>query len=83
MNSMGILTALSTYRWLLLNNKVTIVAIEMSSNMLFLLQNKTRHLSLRHRALTMVGCSWGWSVCLSFPPLIGWGQYLPEGNGMR
>ena len=39
--------------------------------------------ALRQRVVIMVGCSWVWSVSLSFPPLIGWGQYLPEGNGMR
>jgi hypothetical protein len=46
-------------------------------------QGKMRYLILRQRAVTMVGCSWVWSVSLSLPPIIGWGQYLPEGNGMR
>ena len=79
---MGILTALSTFRWMMLNTKVTIMAVQIY-HIYIILQGKMRYLTLRQRALTMVGCSWVWSVSLSFPPLIGWGQYLPEGNGMR
>jgi hypothetical protein len=85
MNSMGNLTALSTFRLMLLKNKVVTVAIEIGNYIRFydILQGKTRYLSLRQIAVTMVGCSCVWSVCLSLPPLFGWGQYLPEENGMR
>ena len=82
MNSMGILTALSTFRWMLLNNKVTITSVKVV-HIYIIFQGKMKCLSLRQRAVSMVGCSWVWSVSLFFPPLIGWGQYLPEGNGMR
>ena len=67
---------------MLLNNKVTIMSVEIA-NIYTIFQGKMRYLTLRQRAVTMVGCSWVWSVSLSLPPLIGWGQYLPEGNGMR
>ena len=79
---MDILTDLSTFRWMLLNNKVTVIFVEIFY-IYIILQGKMRYLTLRQRAVAMVGCSWVWSVSLSFPPLIGWGQYLPEANGMR
>ena len=81
MNSMGILTALSTFRWMLLNNKVNILCVEIAHIYIIFL-GKMRYLTLRQSAVTMVGCSWVWSVSLSFAPLIGWEQYLQEGNGM-
>ena len=31
----------------------------------------------------LVGAGWLWSLALAAPPLLGWGVYLPESNGMR
>ena len=31
----------------------------------------------------MVIGGWIWSLLVSSPPLLGWGVYLPESNGMR
>ena len=33
--------------------------------------------------VTMMVASWSWSVAMAAPPLLGWGVYLPESNGMR
>ena len=34
------------------------------------------------RAIPMITFSWVWSIFLSLPPLLGWGSYRPEKNGM-
>ena len=31
----------------------------------------------------MIAGGWLWSFLMSSPPLLGWGIYLPESNGMR
>ena len=33
-------------------------------------------------AIPMMAFSWVWSISLSLPPLLGWGSYRPEKNGM-
>ena len=82
MNTMGILTSLSIFRMLVLRNKVSMVPkilVKISP----VLQGSSSSLSMRQWAVTMVFCTWVWSVGLAMPPLIGWGQYAPEENGMR
>ena len=31
----------------------------------------------------MIAGGWLWSIFMALPPLMGWGIYLPESNGMR
>ena len=47
----------------------------------FLCQGK-RNLLYKTVPMMIISC-WVWSVILAIPPLLGWGRYLPEDNGMR
>jgi hypothetical protein len=40
-------------------------------------------ISRQHIIIQLIILSWVWSICLALPPLLGWGQYRPEANGMR
>ena len=40
-------------------------------------------ISRKRTICILVIFSWIWSIFLAFPPLLGWGAYLPEGNWMR
>merc|ERR1719233_1545461 len=33
-------------------------------------------------APSLITISWVWSITLALPPLLGWGQFRPESNGM-
>ena len=47
------------------------------------MQGNPSQLSKQRKVRLMIIFGWVWSVCLSFPPLLGWGQFSPESNGMR
>ncbi|XP_023330884.1 green-sensitive opsin-3 [Eurytemora carolleeae] len=43
---------------------------------------EARHISASQLARGLVWLNWCWSLMFAVPPLVGWGQYLPEVNGM-
>ena len=45
---------------------------------------KDRWFGDKERAVrVMVGTGWLYSLALALPPLLGWGSFAPETNGMR
>ena len=37
----------------------------------------------RRLVVVMMAASLAWSLTMALPPLLGWGHYTPERNGMR
>ena len=99
MNSMNTLMCISTFRFLVISNKV--ICLIKHSNLLefkvnyFLYHMCSKYFYLHFQfsllsktggmkivVVLMVLFSWIWSILLALPPLLGWGTFVPEMNGM-
>ena len=82
MYSINIFTAISLYRFIFIKQNVSTFFCFLSACNIFdqssgLLTDKRRLVML------MMVASLVWSLTMSLPPLLGWGHYTPEQNGMR
>ena len=84
MYCMNILSCIAFYRWLVLHTDVSIylwlfkvMSLLKSFQIHRIFNNKKRVV------MVMITYSLAMSTVLSSPPLLGWGHFAPEENGMR
>ena len=81
---MSSLTNCSIHRWILVHCEVVQSSLQYRIvKYSILIKGSAVFYSKRYLITVMNMFSWLWGLFLAIGPLIGWGQYLPERNGMR